>query len=122
VVAARGRNLIGYLIFRIAEQEGARWGHIVDFLVEGNDLVVFELMLSDAEGRMAVAGVKGIVCVAAMGPFRLALRRYGFFPAVLRIPTFMGGSATTLDEQLKTYGNVKKWFATAGDGDLEMAF
>ena len=29
-------RIIGYLVYRIVEQEGARWGYIVDFLSEGD--------------------------------------------------------------------------------------
>ena len=122
LIATRGSNIIGYLVFRIAEQEGERWGYIVDFLVEANDTSVFELMLLDAEQRMTREGVKGVVCVIAMPPLRGELRRQGFYPAFFRTPAYLGGSVTSPDPDLKVYAEVRKWFVTSGDGDVEMSF
>jgi hypothetical protein len=122
LVATRGSEIIGYLVYRIAEQEGARWGYLVDFLVEGNDAAIFDTMLRNAEERMIKEGVKGIVCVIARPPYREALRRSGFFPALFRTPAFLGGSVTSPDPNLKIYGEVRKWFVTAGDGDVDMSF
>jgi hypothetical protein len=122
LLATRGANVIGYLVFRVAEQEGVRWGYLVDFLVEANDRTVFEMMLHDAEDRMIRAGVKGIVCVIARPPYREVLRRRGFYPALFRTPAFLGGSVTSPEPNLRIYGEVKKWFVTAGDGDVDMSF
>jgi hypothetical protein len=119
IAAARGNTLLGYLIYRIIEQDAARWGYIVDFLADGDPKGVFALLLRHAE-RMLGAGVKSIVCSTAKAPFRRVLRQAGFYPAVLGPPTFMIAGITQPEPHLNAYADLPNWFVTMADGDLDM--
>lgn len=119
IAAARGNTLLGYLIYRIIEQDAARWGYIVDFLADGDPKGVFALLLRHAE-RMLGAGVKSIVCSTAKAQFRRVLRQAGFYPAVLGPPTFMIAGITQPEPHLNAYADLPNWFVTMADGDLDM--
>jgi len=122
LAAAEGSNILGYLVYRIIEQEGARWGYIVDFLSEGDPASIFALLVSSAEERMTREGAKAIVCFIAKAPFRQALRRAGFYPSVLGTRSYVTGAVITEDTRLQPFAELQKWFITMADGDAEMVF
>jgi hypothetical protein len=123
LAAVRGSIVVGYLVYRLVEREGALWGYVVDFLCDGGDATsVFKSLLTRAEELMIAAGAQSLICVIAREPFRSVLRRAGFYPAVFGSLSFLGGSVTSLDPQLNVYAAVNKWFVTVGDGDAELSF
>ncbi|HVN29376.1 MAG TPA: hypothetical protein VMT64_12855 [Candidatus Binataceae bacterium] len=122
LAARRGDDLIGYLIFRIVEQDGARSGHIVDFLSEGDPSGVFAYLLQRAEEQMLAAGVKSVVCAMAHPHSRRVLRRSGFFPAVFAEPRFMTVGITQPDPEVSGFQDLPQWFMTSADGDTDMIF
>ena len=122
LAASRGRDLIGYIVCRIASIEGAAWGYIVDYLVEDRSMRVFAMLLQHAECRLAEADVKGIVCSVAMAPFRGALVRHGFFPVPFRGESYVRVTTNHRNPRLQPYSDLRCWFMTMADGDLEMAF
>jgi hypothetical protein len=115
-------KVVGYLVYRIIEQDGARWGYIVDFLSEGDPSQIFALLVRRAEEMMVRAGVRAIVCFIAKAPFRQALRRAGFYPSIFGTRSYVGGAIIKEDLSLRPFAEVQKWFITMSDGDAEMVF
>jgi GNAT superfamily N-acetyltransferase len=123
IAASDGEGkIVGYLVYRIIEQDGARWGYIVDFLAEGDPSHTFALLVRRAEEMMVRAGVKAIVCFIAKAPFRQVLRRAGFYPSVFGTRSYVGGAIIKEDLSLRPFAEVQKWFITMADGDAEMVF
>ena len=122
LAAADGSNLLGYLVYRMVEQDGARWAYIVDFLTEGDPASTFALLVARAEELMMRDGAKAIVCFIAKAPFRQALRRAGFYPSVFGTRSYLTGAVITEDLRLQPFAEIQKWFVSMADGDAEMIF
>jgi hypothetical protein len=122
LAAAEGSNIVGYLVYRMVEQEGARWGYIVDFLSEGDPASIFALLVKRAEERMIQEGAKAIVCFIAKTPFRQALRRAGFYPSVFGTRSYATAAVISENIRLRPFVELQKWFITMADGDAEMVF
>jgi GNAT superfamily N-acetyltransferase len=122
VVAMRDSDLIGYLVFRVAEIEGAKWGYLVDFMAEGPTLMPFKLLLRHAESCLMREGAKVIVCDAAPARFRRALMRSGYLPSRARKPIYLSANLNSADPELQVFADVPRWFVTASDGNLELTF
>ena len=120
--ADREGKILGYLVYRIIEQDGARWGYIVDFLSAGDPSGTFALMVRRAEEMMSRDEVKAIVCFIAKAPYRQVLRRAGFYPSVFGTRSYVGGAIIKEDLSLRPFAEVQKWFITMSDGDAEMVF
>jgi hypothetical protein len=120
LAAVRGENLIGYLIYRIVEQDGALWGYVVDFLAQGEPRDAFAMLLERAEQLMVGEGVKSVVCSMAKASFHRVLRRAGFYPAVFSRPLIMTAGITQSDTDLSAYAELQSWFLTMADGDTDM--
>lgn len=122
LAASRGRDLIGYLVCRTANIDGAAWGYIVDYLVEDRSIRLFSMLLHSAEAYFAETDVKGIVCSVATAPFRSALIRHGFYPVLFRGESYIRVARNDRNPTLQAYSDLRSWFITMADGDLEMAF
>ena len=122
LAATDGPNLLGYLVYRMVEQDGARWAYIVDFLTEGDPAATFALLAARAEELMIRDGAKAIVCFMAKAPFRKALRRAGFYPSVFGTRSYLTGAVITEDLRLRSFAEIQKWFVSMADGDAEMVF
>jgi hypothetical protein len=122
LAALRDSKTIGYLIFRIAEVDGARWGYIVDFLVDDLSVGVFHLLLDHAEVCLRQAGAKVIVCAAVSSPYRRAMMRRGFLPSRARRAAYLSTDLNSADAELQVFADLTRWFVTMADGDLEMSF
>ena len=120
--ANREGKILGYLVYRIIEQDCARWGYIVDFLSEGDPSGTFALMVRRAEEMMSRDEVKAIVCFLAKAPYRQVLRRAGFYPSVFGTRSYVSGAIIKEDLSLRPFAEVQKWFITMSDGDAEMVF
>ena len=122
LAAARGPDLIGYIVCRVASIDGAAWGYIVDYLVEDRSMRLFSMLLQRAESYFAETDVKGIVCSVATAPFRSALVRHGYYPALFRGESYVRVARNHQNPTLQPYSDLRHWFMTMADGDLEMAF
>jgi hypothetical protein len=122
LAASRGRDLIGYIVCRVANIDGAAWGYIVDYLVEDRSMRLFSMLLQHAVSYFAETDVKGIVCSVATAPFRSALVRHGFYPVLFRGESYVRVARNDQNPILQQYADLRSWFMTMADGDLEMAF
>ena len=122
LVATRGFDLVGYLVFRSSEKAGLRIGYLVDFLVEGRSSSLLALLVEEAVGCLRREGVGVISCRATNPSYRRVLYRQGFYPWPWVQPRYFHPRTDLLDTTLQVFRDTRKWFLTMGDGDLEMAF
>jgi hypothetical protein len=124
LVATRGTEVLGYLVVRTVEQDGARMGYVVDFLVAERSTAIFSLLLAHAIAGLAADGARWMTCRATVPPFRRMLYRHGFLP----VPRSTGGYLRTYRQETDSpdrtallFESPGNWFLTMGDGDLEMS-
>jgi len=122
LAAARGLQVIGYLVYRIVERDGGRSGYIVDFLTEGEPNLAFASLITHAEELMVRDGVQSIICLIAKATFRKVLHQAGFYPAILGVRSYLSAEVSIPDDHIKVYADLSKWFVTIADGDAEMSF
>lgn len=122
LASVRDSEIIGYLVYRTVERDGALTGYLADFLCDGAGTSIFATLLQHAEEQMVAAGVKSIVCIVAREPFRTILRRSGFYPALFRSSAYAVAAITFRDPRLEMFSQMRRWFITIADGDAEMSF
>jgi hypothetical protein len=113
-------HLVGYLVYRMVERDGGRWGYLVDFLCEGDPAMTFGVLATRAEELMVRDGAQSIVCFIAKAPYRKVLRQRGYYPAVIGERAYLGAGTKFADEHTTVFGELEKWFVTMADGDAEM--
>ena len=118
--ATRGSDLVGYMVTRCADRNGARWGYLVDFLVEKRSAPVFAVLVAHAVDDLRQQRASLAICRTAVPPYCSMLYRHGFLPwpraprGYLRVRMPPQSSPSAAD--------ARQWFLTMGDGDLEMSF
>jgi GNAT superfamily N-acetyltransferase len=122
IAAIRDSRTLGYLVFRITDDIGVQCGFLVDYLVEGRSTAIFSLLLQHAEECLLREHVKVIVCSVASPPYRSVLLRHGFYPATFPTRCYLMASVHSSDPGLQVFIDLRKWFVTMGDGNLEMSF
>jgi hypothetical protein len=122
LVATRGSDLVGYLVLRVAEQAGVRWGYLVDFLVQHKSAALLALLIDAGIERLRHEGVAAVSCRATMPPYRQTIRSRGFYPFPWGPQTYFYMRVELPDPDLQVFRDARQWFITMGDGDLEMAF
>jgi GNAT superfamily N-acetyltransferase len=122
MAATRGSEVLGYMVTRCADREGERWGYLVDFLVQERSAAVFGLLLQHALDDLRQAGAAAVSCRVAVPPYRRLLYRHGFMPLPYGASGYIRGRVRLPDQPLQMFGDVRQWFLTMGDGDLEMSF
>ncbi|MFZ0889362.1 MAG: GNAT family N-acetyltransferase [Candidatus Binataceae bacterium] len=122
IAAIRDSRTLGYLVFRIADNFGVPCGFLVDYLVEGRSTAIFALLLQHAEECLLSENVKVIVCSVTSPPYRSVLLRHGFYPAALRMRCYLVAAVHSSDPGLQVFTDLREWFLTMGDGNLEMSF
>jgi predicted N-acetyltransferase YhbS len=130
LVATREANAIAYLIFREADANGAKSGHLVDFLIEGHSHElpgrhtsgIFRLMLRHAEDRLSDVGAKAVFCDPAPAFIRRTLLRCGYLPWKAREVTYLSGNLNSSDPELQAFADLSQWYVTMADGDRDISF
>jgi hypothetical protein len=122
LVAARADEIVGYLVFRLAPRDGLQCGFIVDYLVADRSSAVFGLLLSAAEARMTRAGAKAIICAIAPARYRSLFWRHGYYPARMGSTPYLEAGAHRLEPSLELFADLRRWFVTMGDGNLELSY
>jgi hypothetical protein len=120
LAAQRASDVVGYMVLRsAADDAGVRWGYVVDFLVAERSPSLFSLLLEAAIACLRHDGVKAISC-RTPPPYRRVLYRYGFLPWFWGPPSYFCVNFMLPD--LRVFEDLRQWFVTMGDGDLETSF
>ena len=122
LVAARGSELVGYLVLRVAEQVGMRWGYLVDFLVQHKSAALLALLIDVGIEHLRQQEVAAISCRVTMSPYRETIRSRGFYPFRWGPQAYFYMRVELADPALQAFRDERQWFVTMGDGDLEMSF
>ena len=122
LIALRENDIVGYLVFRLADRDGMRCGYIVDYLVEKQSAALFSLLLQETEQQMTHGGAKAIICAIAPAGYRSTLWRYGFYAARLGTTPNLEAGVHAVDPALKLFADLSQWFVTMGDGNLEPSY
>jgi len=122
LIALRGDDIVGYMVFRMAPRDGMRCGYIIDYVAENRSREVFSLLLAQAEASMRQDGAKAIICAVAPAPYRATLWRSGYFPARLAATSYLNAEHHTIDPALAIFADLRQWFVTSGDGDLDFSY
>ena len=122
LTATRDSALLGYMVTRCTDTAGERWGYLVDFLVQDRSLPLFALLLQQALDDLRQEGAAAVSCRVAVPPYRRMLYRHGFMRSPWGTRGYIRGRIRLPDSALQVYGDVRQWFLTMGDGDLEMSF
>lgn len=120
--AIRGNDLLGYLVVRVAEKDGARRGYLVDWMVKGQSFAIFSLLVRHAFAHARREGAMLISTRTTTPVFRRMLYRMGFIPWYWGPREYVITRAPLQDESLQAFRAMSQWFSTMGDGDLEMSF
>jgi GNAT superfamily N-acetyltransferase len=120
LAALAGEALLGYLVLRTAGRSGIRWGYLVDFLVEAP--AAWTALVDAALERFHGEGVALAACTALAPAHQRALYRRGFFQWRWASPGFFYLRVNRPEPVWREFADVRRWFATMGDGDLEMSF
>jgi GNAT superfamily N-acetyltransferase len=116
-----GTELDGYIIFRVVDNQGMKTGYLVDFLVRGRSLHNFSLLVKSAVEIMKQKGAAIVVTLSFSHAYRLALFRHGFFPLGIWREGYFYARINFPTPDNIVVRNVRKWFLTMGDADLEMS-
>ena len=65
LTARRDGRIVGYLVYRLEEQEGRRFAYVAELVIEDQDPVVTETLISVAITRLSAAGAVAIATLAA---------------------------------------------------------
>ncbi len=122
LMATRGSDLVGYLVLRLAEVAGVRLGYLVDFLVEHKSSSLLAFLVEEAVEHLRHGSAAAIICRVNTTPYRRMFYRHGFYPWRWGAPGFFHPHVGLPDPTLQDFGDVRQWFLTLGDGDLEMSF
>lgn len=121
-VATRRSELVGYLILRVTEQAGMRWGYLVDFLVQHKSAALLALLIDVGIEHFRQQEVAAISCRATMPPYRETIRSRGFYPVRWGPQAYFHMRVELADPAVQAFRDERQWFVTMGDGDLEMSF
>jgi GNAT superfamily N-acetyltransferase len=119
--AIRGNDLLGYLILRVAENDGARRAYLVDWMVKGRSLAVFSPLVRHAIAHARREGALLISTRTTTPIFRRMLNRMGFVPWFWGPREYAITRAPLQAESFQAFRDMSQWFSTMGDGDLEMS-
>lgn len=122
LVAARGGDVLGYLVLRRAVRYGMPWGYLVDFLVERESPSIWAMLVREAIARFREDGVALVGCLANRPSYRRSLLRLGFFPWRWGPQGYFHARVDAPDQSLHVARDTQQWLVTMGDGDVEMSF
>jgi hypothetical protein len=119
VLASRGGNAAGFLIWRLAP-EGAREQRavVVDFLVEKGDRATFHSLMAHAVGGAREAGMESISVLTTQPWAARVLRWLGFFPRGARNTWVIAGWRDHIPAEW--VADTESWHVCMGDSDGDM--
>lgn len=122
LAATIASEVVGYMVTRVAERDGERRGYLVDFLVQGSSPRLFAALLETVTAHLRQEGAAAANCAMAVAPYRRMLYRHGFVPWRRAPRGYIRVRISLREPDLQALGDVRHWFLTMGDGDLEMSF
>lgn len=119
--AARGDQLLGYLIWRVASRGRWRIGYLVDWLVDRAAADAFVPLVQTALSQMRATGAALASARTTMPQDQQALARVGFREWRWSQPEYLTTRVNVkgLDGQITS--DPHEWRVTMGDGDMEMS-
>ena len=127
VSAKKGDDFVGYLIFRMGEKRGMRVGYLVDFLVEGKSPKILSSLIGKAVSYLIKEGVDYISCQAMTSFGRRVLYSHGFYSWRWGVTSYftprtqIPGQMLKIPQYAKAFEDIRQWYLTMGDGDLELS-
>jgi GNAT superfamily N-acetyltransferase len=121
LVAVEARRVVGYMVVRSTDKGGVHWGYLVDYLVERRSRSLFSLLLGQAIEHLRRQGVSAISCRVTVPHYRPTLYRHGFVPWRFGVPGYIHAGVDVPMPALRGFEDIRRWFVTMGDGDLEMS-
>jgi hypothetical protein len=118
----RASRLEGFLVARVADNLGMRWGYLVDFLAAEPSGEVFSSLVVAAVQEFSHLGVAVVSCYTTDPAIRRNLVRHGFFPSPQRHENQFGFHIKGKRKDLEPFADIKRWYVTIGDSDMEMGF
>jgi hypothetical protein len=119
-VAERGPGMAGYLITRTAERAGLRWGYLVDFFTD--DAAALSALVDAALIDFRRNGASVVSCYATAPEVRRVLHWRGFVSFRRAREAYFVHRVVSPDPELLPVKDLRRWFLTMGDGDVEMSF
>jgi hypothetical protein len=116
----RGPDLEGFLVARDTSYLGMRWGYLVDFLAPERSSDVLTSLIRNALADFRENGAAAASCIATDPLARRSFFRSGFFPAPQRRPIRFTHFLDPRRTDLAKFGELRRWYLTMGDGDLEL--
>jgi hypothetical protein len=121
LVARRGEDIIGYMVFRVGDRDGMRCGYVIDYLIEDRSREIFSQLLAHAETSMQHEGAKAVICAVAPAHYRPRLLRHGYLPARSATTPHLNALCHIADPALEIFTDLSQWFVTMGDGNLDFS-
>ncbi|HVN29771.1 MAG TPA: hypothetical protein VMT64_14845, partial [Candidatus Binataceae bacterium] len=115
-------GLDGFTVARVADNLGMRWGYLVDFLAAEPSGEVFSSLIDAAVEDFRRRGVAVVSCYTTDAKIRRNLMRHGFFPSPQRHDNRFGFHLKGRRTDLQPFTDIKRWYVTIGDSDMEMGF
>ena len=115
-----GSELAGFLVARVGNHRGLRWGYLVDFLVPENSNDVLSSLIGEALDEFGGNGVAAVTCYVTDPGARRVLLRHGFFPSPGRNPIHFNHLLEGSRTDLQRFAALHSWYLTMGDGEFEM--
>jgi hypothetical protein len=80
LLAMRGDQVCGYLIYRVGQPPERNVGILADFLIDPEDSAGLHRLLVEGVRRLQADGAKDISAAATLAPYQRALESLGFLP------------------------------------------
>jgi len=116
----RDGEIDAYLVARTGIYQGMRWGYLVDFLAPEASSDALAALIARALADFQAAGAVAASCHVTWTANRSQLLRCGFLPAPQRNPVRFTHRIRPERGDLARFADLRAWYLTMGDGDLEM--
>lgn len=113
----RQRRIVGYAVYRHAQEPRGRVTLLVDFLTDPDDEAAMKTVLRWVDREARAADSDKIRCYALHAGFRRLMRRSGYFQVRSRMELIAKVNAVEVPEEF--YKRTDRWHVTLGDSDLD---
>jgi predicted N-acetyltransferase YhbS len=117
VALKRETELLGYAVYRHADEPRGRATLLIDFFVDPDDEAGMETLLRWVDREARAAGSDKIRVFSAHGGFRAIMKRSGYFQVKSTMEFTVKINAIDVPEAF--YRDTSKWHVTFGDSDQD---